>query len=103
MSHAEPSAITMSAVPWVHRTGGFGCTATRPDQSQYLPERAFRMPRVPGATPGQLGDGVESPGNPSSPIADLRISSTSTSSRSGGSRCVGDQYDVFITFRGEKG
>ena len=33
-----------------------------PAQLQYLPDSALRIPRVPGATPGQFSDGVASPG-----------------------------------------
>ena len=33
-----------------------------PDQLQYFGDSALRMPRVPGATPGQCSDGVVSPG-----------------------------------------
>ena len=33
-SHADPSAITTSAVPCVHRTGGLGERLTMRDQSQ---------------------------------------------------------------------
>src|SRR5207253_5747322 len=91
ISQADPSATTMSSVPWVHRTGGWGSRSTMADQLQYLGDRALRMPLVPGATPGQLSEGVESPGYPSSPVTDFRTSSTSTSSRSAGSRCFGDQ------------
>src|SRR5689334_14892890 len=93
----------MSAVPCVHRIGGLGSMSTMPAQLQYLGDSAFRMPRVPGAMPGQFGDAVESPGLPSSPVTDFRISSTSMSSRSFGSRCVGAQYELFITLRGENG
>src|SRR5438552_15126462 len=103
ISQAEPSATTMSAVPCVHRIGGLGSKLTIPAQLQYLPERAFRTPRVPGATPGQLGDEVESPGLPSSPVTDFRISSTSMSSRSFGSCCVLVQSEPFMTLRCEKG
>jgi len=31
-------------------------------QLQYFGDSALRMPRVPGATPGQLADGAVSPG-----------------------------------------
>ena len=72
-------------------------------QLQYLGDSALRIPRVPGATPGQLGEGVTSPGYPSSPVTDFRTSSTSMSSRSFGSRCVAAQYELLITLRGEKG
>jgi hypothetical protein len=71
--------------------GGFGSMSTMAAQLQYLGESALRIPRVPGATPGQLGEVVESPGLPSSPVTDLRTSSSSMSSRSGGSRCAADQ------------
>ena len=93
----------MSAVPCVHSTGGFGDSETIPDQSQYLPDSAFSSPRVPGAMPGQLADGTESPGYPPSPTCVFSTSSTSTSSRSGGSRCPAAQYAAFRTFRGENG
>ena len=87
ISHAEPSATTMSAVPCVHRIGGLGSMSTIPLQLQYLGESALRTPRVPGAIPGQFGDAVESPGLPSSPVSDFNTSSSSMSSRSLGSRC----------------
>src|SRR5215472_17474614 len=87
----RPSATTMSAVPWVQRIGGLGVTFTIPDQLQNLPDSALRMPRVPGAIPGQLDDGVMSPGKPSSPMTDFNTSSTSMSSRSGLSRWVDAQ------------
>jgi hypothetical protein len=54
--------MTMSAVPWVHRIGGLGSRSTIPDQSQCFGDSALRMPRVPGAVPGQFYDGVASPG-----------------------------------------
>jgi len=44
-----------------------------------------------GATPGQFGDCIESPGLPSSPMTDFSTSSRSMSSRSAGSRCDGAQ------------
>src|SRR5262249_33573518 len=91
ISQAEPSETTMSWVPWVHRTGSFGSRSTMSDQLQYLPESAFKMPRAPGATPGQLTEAVWSPGKPASPVTDLSAASTSKSSRSAGSGCVGDQ------------
>src|SRR2546430_13307176 len=103
ISQAEPSATTMSSTPWVQRTGGLGSSPTMEDQLQYFGDRALRMPRLPGAIPGQLSDGVESPGYPSGPVTDFRTSSTSRPSRSAGSRCLGDQYDEFNTFRGENG
>src|SRR3954467_6274782 len=71
ISHGEPSAITMSCDPWVHRIGGLGSRSTIADQLQYLGDSAFSSPRVPGATPGQCSDGDESPGYPSSPVTDL--------------------------------
>ena len=52
----------MSSLPWVHRIGGFGSRSTIPAQLQCFPESALRIPRVPGAIPGQFSDGVESPG-----------------------------------------
>ena len=86
ISHADPSATTISAVPCVHRIGGLGSTSTMPLQLQYLPESALSTPRVPGAMPGQCGEAVESPGLPSSPVSDFKTSSSSMSSRSFGSR-----------------
>src|SRR5579859_7414981 len=83
--------------------GGLGSMLTIPAQLQYLPDRALRMPRVPGAMPGQLPDGMASPGYPSSPVTDLSNSPTSMSSRSWDSRCDGAQYELLITLRGEKG
>ena len=62
ISHGEPSATTTSSVPWVHRIGGLGSRSTIPAQLQYLGDSALRIPRVPGATPGQCSDGVASPG-----------------------------------------
>ncbi len=62
-----------------------------PAQLQYLGESALRMPRVPGATPGQCSEGRESPGYPSSPVRDFSSSSSSMSSRSGGSSNAGAQ------------
>src|ERR1700733_15956805 len=103
ISHAELSETTMSAVPCVQRTGGLGSTSTMPAQLQYLPDSALRMPRVPGAMPGQCSDVVVSPGYPSTPVSDLRISSTSMSSRSAGSRWLGIQYELFMTLRGDSG
>ena len=32
------------------------------DQSQYFGDSALRIPRVPGATPGQFSEGAKSPG-----------------------------------------
>ena len=62
ISHGEPSATTMSWAPCVHRIGGFGSRSTIPDQLQYFGESALRMPRVPGATPGQCSEVAVSPG-----------------------------------------
>ena len=62
ISHAAPSATTMSAVPCTHSTGGFRSRPTMPDQSQCFGDSALRIPRVPGATVGQFSDGVASPG-----------------------------------------
>src|SRR5215472_15716907 len=77
--------------------------STIPAQLQYLGDRALSTARTPGATPGQFGEAVRSPGYPSSPVTDFKISSTSMSSTSFGSRCVTAQYDVFITLRGDNG
>src|SRR3984957_20020781 len=103
ISHAELPVATMSAVPCAQRTGGLGSMSTMPAQLQYLPDSALRMPRVPGAMPGQCSDVVVSPGYPSTPVSDLRISSTSMSSRSAGSRWLGIQYELFMTLRGDTG
>ena len=54
--------MTMSADPCVHRIGGLGSNSTIPAQLQYFGDSALRIPRVPGATPGQLSEAVESPG-----------------------------------------
>jgi hypothetical protein len=38
ISHADPSATTMSAVPCVHSTGGLGSKSTMSAQLQYFGE-----------------------------------------------------------------
>ncbi len=64
MSKNEVSETIASASPRTHTTGGFG-SGTAGIASARLNQRgdiALRTPRVPGAVPGQCGDGVESPG-----------------------------------------
>ena len=52
----------MSWPPCTQSTGGFGSIWTIPDQLQNFGESAFKIPRVPGAMPGQFGEVVRSPG-----------------------------------------
>ncbi len=52
----------MSCAPCVHRTGGFRVQVDDPAPVAAPGESALRIPRVPGATPGQCSDVPESPG-----------------------------------------
>ena len=47
-----------SRAPWIQRTGGLRSRSTIPVVSKTFGARVLRMPRVPGANPGQFSDGV---------------------------------------------
>jgi hypothetical protein len=51
----------MSSAPRIQRIGGLGSMATMPLASKYLRPKALTMPRVPGQTPGQWGEGLYRP------------------------------------------
>ena len=61
-SNIDSSEITWSWSPRSHSTGGLTGSSANALVSHHLPEKALLTPERPGATPGQLGELVVSPG-----------------------------------------
>ena len=80
----DVSDTTWSWPPRSQVTGGLRASPANADVLYHFGEMALKIPRFPGATPGQFGEAVASPGLKSSPV---RVRSTS-SSRNSSSTCA---------------
>jgi hypothetical protein len=61
-SNIDSSEITWSWSPRSHSTGGLTSRSAKAVVSHHLPAKALLTPERPGATPGQFGEAVTSPG-----------------------------------------
>ena len=58
----DVSDTTWSWPPRSQVTGGLRASPAKAAALYHFGEMALKIPRVPGATPGQFGEAVESPG-----------------------------------------
>jgi len=77
----ELSATIWSLSPRSHKIDGLRGMSTMPLRLKYLGLVALIGPNTPGATLGQLADGVKSPGYLSAPVFSSNRESSNASSR----------------------